>query len=242
MKVEQICEIHKFLVGFFNDSDDPISPPGIKDKGLLESACARPYATAGGREVHESEFQKAAALFHGIISNHCFYNGNKRTALLSTLYFLGEHNYWLEKCDDDTMFDFTRQVAAHEICSRREDELSVIVDWLGKNSRRVMKGDKPLSYLELREVLRRFDFEIEEDGVRFVILKDGEVVEKILKKGTQGVEDYDPGYIARMRKNLGLTIEYGIDSARFYGQKGISEELNEFMILRGEVFKRLARI
>ncbi|WP_202898916.1 Fic family protein [Kingella kingae] len=29
-------------------------------------------------------------MFHSIINNHPFHNGNKRTALLSTIYYLGE--------------------------------------------------------------------------------------------------------------------------------------------------------
>jgi death-on-curing protein len=125
--------IHEFLVEYFKYDDDPVSPPGIKCQALFESACARPFLTAGGADVYPDEFSKASALFHGIISNHCFHNGNKRTALLSTLYFLSEHNYWVEKCDDEEMYEFTRQIAAHEICDDRNDEIDVIKECLVKS-------------------------------------------------------------------------------------------------------------
>lgn len=70
----------------------------------------------------------------------------------------------------------------------------------------------------------------------------GTVLETVLKKGTQGFEDYDQQYISQLRKRLGLTVEEGVDSGRFYGQKGIADDLNQFMQLRLEVMKRLAKI
>ncbi|KDB68730.1 hypothetical protein AZ15_0522 [Bordetella bronchiseptica A1-7] len=68
------------------------------------------------------------------------------------------------------------------------------------------------------------------------------MLETVLKKGTQGFEDYDQQYISQLRKRLGLTVEEGVDSGRFYGQKGIADDLNQFMQLRLEVMKRLAKI
>lgn len=72
--------------------------------------------------------------------------------------------------------------------------------------------------------------------------QDGVVVTPVLKKGAKGFEDYDPPYISELRKWLGLVLEEGVDSARFYGQKGISDELNMFMQLRLDVMKQLAKI
>ncbi|WP_346353105.1 Fic family protein [Azotosporobacter soli] len=242
MKVELVDEIHQFLVKYFNESEDPISPPGIKNRGALESACARPYSTAGRKELFASEFEKAAALFHGIISNHCFHNGNKRTALLSTLYFLGENNFWLDKCENAEMFEFTRQTAAHEICDKREDEISTIVGWFEKNSRRIIKGEKLLSLIELRDILKRFEYDVEENKSYVDITREGQIVQKLKKKGRSGLEEYDREYVAELRKRLNLTVAYGIDSARFYGEKGISDELNDYMQLHSEVFRWLAKI
>ncbi|MGQ7198457.1 hypothetical protein ACUOA9_35105, partial [Escherichia sp. HC-TM1] len=68
------------------------------------------------------------------------------------------------------------------------------------------------------------------------------IVEKVLKKGKQGMQEYDQAYIAELRKRLDLTPEHGVDSARFYGQKGLNEDLNEFMKLRVKVFDWLAKI
>ncbi|MGH8487600.1 MAG: Fic family protein [Gammaproteobacteria bacterium] len=50
--------------------------PGILNRGLIESALARPY-DGWHRLIH----QKAAALVHSFVKNHGFADGNKRTAL-----------------------------------------------------------------------------------------------------------------------------------------------------------------
>jgi death-on-curing protein len=60
--------------------------PGLRDAGLLESAVFRP------RTAHEYGVtdlaELAAKLALGIVSNHAFFDGNKRTALLASLTFL----------------------------------------------------------------------------------------------------------------------------------------------------------
>lgn len=242
MDASTIIFIHRHLTEFFADKEDPISPPGVKDLNTIESAAARPYSTAGGQDAYPTVFLKAASLFHSIIGNHSFHNGNKRAALLSTLYYLSEYGYWVDRCDDNEMYDFTWRIAAHKITEDRQKEVPAIASWLERHSRRQQKGEKPLKLLALRETLGRFGFDLRDLGKTLEVLKDNDVVATILKKGTQGFEDYDQQYISELRKRLNLTAEHGIDSARFYGQKGIADELNQFMQLRFEVMKRLAKI
>lgn len=47
---------------------------------LLRSAVHRQWAGFGDEELYPSVQEKAAALFHGLCSNHAFIDGNKRTA------------------------------------------------------------------------------------------------------------------------------------------------------------------
>lgn len=240
MDSSTIVFIHEHLTAFFIDKKDPISPSGVKDITTIESAAARPHATVGGCDAYPTPFLKAASLFHSIAGNHSFHNGNKRAALLSTLYFLSEYGYWLDRCDDDEMYEFTRKIAAHEISNDRNDEVPVIAAWLERNSRKQQKGERPMKFKELREALGRFGYELHDLGKTLEVYQNGVVVTSILKKGTQGFEDYDQPYISELRKRLGLVAEEGVDSARFYGQKGIADELNVFMQLRLDVMKRLA--
>ncbi|MCL2779158.1 MAG: type II toxin-antitoxin system death-on-curing family toxin [Polyangiaceae bacterium] len=62
--------------------------PGLRDRGLLESAVAQPRTSFGGTYAHDGVFAMAAAYLFHIVSNHPFVDGNKRTGLLATQVFL----------------------------------------------------------------------------------------------------------------------------------------------------------
>ena len=65
--------------------------PGLRDAGLLSSALARPqHKVAYGKP---SVFDLAAAYASGIILNHPFVDGNKRTGFLAAYVFL-DLNGW----------------------------------------------------------------------------------------------------------------------------------------------------
>jgi death-on-curing protein len=66
--------------------------PGVRDPGLLESATARPrhlHAYADKPDV----IQLAAAYTTGIIRNHPFVDGNKRTGFVAGVLFLEMNGY-----------------------------------------------------------------------------------------------------------------------------------------------------
>ena len=82
LDVGDVLEIHERQLERFGGS------PGIRDRGLLESAVAMPQASFGGQFVHEHLFAMAAAYAFHIAENQPFIDGNKRTALVSALAFL----------------------------------------------------------------------------------------------------------------------------------------------------------
>lgn len=242
LSAADIVEIHDTLVDWFASSEDPISPPGLRDQGLLESAVGRAFQSVDGRDAYSTIFDKAAALFHSLINNHAFHNGNKRVALVSAQVFLDQDGRWLEYCSDEEMYEFTRECAAHEIAVNRVDEIHYIAEWLESNSRKTVKGEHPLKYRELKENLARFGFDIDPpDRELLAIYKDGIVVQRIIKQGTQGFRPYHTDYVRGLRKRLDLTPEYGVDSANFYGMKGVSGTASQFIELRLEVIRRLAK-
>ena len=59
---------------------------GVRDKGLLLSALARPQNLFAYEKP--SLFDLAAAYAHGIIKNHPFIDGNKRSGFLAAALFL----------------------------------------------------------------------------------------------------------------------------------------------------------
>ena len=62
-------------------------PPGVRDAGLLLSALARPRQLYAYGEKPTIE-QMAAAYIAGIIRNHPFVDGNKRTGFVVGVLFL----------------------------------------------------------------------------------------------------------------------------------------------------------
>lgn len=81
-------------------SSDAPSSSQYRNLALLESAVNRPFQTFSGEELHPSIFHKAAALFHSLVCNHCFQDGNKRTAVIATTLFLAANRYALAMAGD----------------------------------------------------------------------------------------------------------------------------------------------
>jgi len=63
-------------------------PSGIRDLGMLESALARAKNLFAYSELEPSLTRLAAAYAFGITANHPFVDGNKRTALITSVTFL----------------------------------------------------------------------------------------------------------------------------------------------------------
>jgi death-on-curing protein len=83
----------------------------VRDHGLLESALARPQATAYGADAYASLEHKAAALLHSIARNHALVDGNKRLALAATIVFLGLNGRRLTLSNDEA-YTLVMDVAA----------------------------------------------------------------------------------------------------------------------------------
>lgn len=62
--------------------------PGLRDEGLLESALSAPFQSFGETSAYPSLQQKAARLGYGLVKNHPFVDGNKRTGAHVMLVFL----------------------------------------------------------------------------------------------------------------------------------------------------------
>jgi death-on-curing protein len=77
LSVDEAIAIHERLIERFGGT------PGIRDKGLLESALFRPQTG-----YYDDLAELAAALFESLILNHAVVDGNKRVAFFVTDTFL----------------------------------------------------------------------------------------------------------------------------------------------------------
>ena len=99
--------------------------PGVGDRGLLESALARPRNQFSYGET--SITRLAASYAFGTSRNHPFLDGNKRTSLVVAELFLELNGYELTATDAQCVTTFLA-LAAGEL---GEDQLA---EWISANS------------------------------------------------------------------------------------------------------------
>jgi death-on-curing protein len=81
LDIDIIVDVHAEQLALFG------GPDGVRDRGLLESALARPQNKFAYGETDLAAL--AAAYVFGITRNHAFVDGNKRAAFASMIVFLG---------------------------------------------------------------------------------------------------------------------------------------------------------
>jgi death-on-curing protein len=103
-------------------------PAGVRDAGLLQSALARPrQLEAYGN--HPDIIEMAAAYMVGVVRNHPFFDGNKRTGFLLGVLFLEVNGY---------RFIATEESAAQAVLSLAAGTLdeSALTVWMRANVKR----------------------------------------------------------------------------------------------------------
>jgi death-on-curing protein len=81
LNVVQILDLHREQLGRYGGLG------GLRDRGALEAAAARPAMTFGGEDLYPDVPEKAAALMHSLALNHPFVDGNKRVAAHAAVLF-----------------------------------------------------------------------------------------------------------------------------------------------------------
>jgi death-on-curing protein len=95
-------------------ADRTLGDYAVRDYGLLESALARPRATAFGKDAYPGLDAKAAALLHSIARNHALIDGNKRLALAALLAFYGLNGRRLTLTNDDA-YELVMSIASGQL-------------------------------------------------------------------------------------------------------------------------------
>ena len=108
LSVEQVLRLHAHQIGRFGGGR------GLRDRGALEAAVARPRATFGGEDLYPDLASKAAALMHSLVMNHPFVDGNKRVGAMSAELFIEVNERGLLAADEE-FEDVALAVARGEI-------------------------------------------------------------------------------------------------------------------------------
>ena len=81
-----------------------------------------------GEKEFDGIFNQASAYLYYILKGHPFIDGNKRTALASTITFLEWNKYVFSPLDEDDVFEFVRGVTISEESPKKV--MNHISDWL----------------------------------------------------------------------------------------------------------------
>jgi len=121
LTLEELVFFHTVAIDEFGGAT------GIRDRGALESALARPAARFGSQRVYKTPFQRAAALMEALIQNHGFVDGNKRTAIMAAAYWLEREGFRLD-ANQDELVRVVIDIATHKV------DLETLASWLERNS------------------------------------------------------------------------------------------------------------
>ena len=145
INISDTLKAYFILADYFTDeSSDNVESMliGVRDVGLLSSAISRQIVTFGNKAKYTDHIDICATLFYGLVKNHSFSDGNKRTALLILLYQLSMFGY----VPDAQQKEFEKlvvAVAANTLDSQYEHIFN-----------KVKKSDDPL-VATISKVLRR---------------------------------------------------------------------------------------
>ncbi len=199
---DDILKIHAYLVKYFAcNGDDPIEPPGLRDRHLLDSAVSRKTAGAFGRIKHPDALDNSITLLYGICHNHPFHNGNKRTAVVAMLVHLYKNHYTFRGMDSGILFNLVLELASHTLgkreysaskgpkgSSRRkaidmkidrvskklsaDEEISILSANLAPHLTRINRGHPVITTRSLKNKLQSFGFTFgEQKGNRIELIR-----------------------------------------------------------------------
>jgi death-on-curing protein len=206
---------------------------------LLESAVARQAVGFGSRIKYDTAHSSAATLCYGICMNHPFFNGNKRTGLVAMLCHF-DRNDWTfdESVTQSELYEFMLRIARHGLgvegveSERADNEVSEIARWVRRRTRKVEKGERIVTFRELKAILESFGFAFDNlndnkidlfrvrDRSLWFGLRKEQRRERVLRMAFPGGgQVVGKGLLRDIREKCELDEKHGCDSKNFYGMQ-----------------------
>ncbi|MHA1278047.1 MAG: type II toxin-antitoxin system death-on-curing family toxin [Candidatus Helarchaeota archaeon] len=235
--IHEVLRAHFLIADFFSDKKDPIGLIGPRDINLLHSSLLRQFTSFEGHEKWTKDTCIVATLLYGLIKNHPFHDGNKRTAFLCALYQLRK----CKRTPSASQKEFEKLILAiadnrleensgYRKLTKRyksDPEIYFISNFLHRNTRKIDKHYHQIRFYELKNILKNFGFDLEEtSGGKLNIIK--YEISRILlfsKKSKKkiGTVKYHTmndvvsrKTISYIRRITGLTPQNGYDSQVFF--------------------------
>jgi len=247
--LRDVIDAHFAIADFFYADGAGMGGIGPRSMELLHSALYRQHVSFGGKRKWTDPLDICATLLFGLIMDHPFHDGNKRTAFLSSLYYLRRKSR-TPNVDEKVYEDFTVDIADHnlqpyldsyQIANGDDREIRCIAEFLRRNTRRSDKRIYVVTYRELNRLLKKYRCELKypfRNAIDIVQIDNRGNERRIMNIGFPGwTRTVNDLAIRNIRQKLKLTDENGIDSQSFF--KGV-EDLEELIAHYQEPLRRLA--
>jgi len=124
LEVDEVEYIHQVALDLYGGF------PG-REPGNLEAKLMIPCSGFGDFEKYPTIFDKAGAYLFFLASGHCFKDGNKRTAYMSTSAFLDLNGYDLIASDEE-VYDFVSLVAN----DKTRPPIEYVIEWIKQHAQK----------------------------------------------------------------------------------------------------------
>lgn len=240
--IHEVLMVHFLIADFFYAKGEGIGGIGIKSLDALHSALHRQHVALGGVEKWQTEYEICATLLFGLIKNHPFHDANKRTASLSSLYFLHEKNLML-KINHKNFENFIVEIAQPKFNQKynktgnakdTDEEIKRIAKFLKNSTRSSDRRHYKITYRQLDKILKENGFYLGDkkggkvDVMRysgkkkrfFGLVEVTVPLKRVARIGFPGeARQVSRKDIKMVREATGLTEENGVDSQVFF--KGV---------------------
>jgi len=235
----EVLDAHFLVAEFFAAEGGGLGGLGPRDRAgaLLQSALARQFVGFGGVQKWHDHYQIAATALFGLIKNHPFHDGNKRTALLSVLYLLEKQGYTASvkkrgfegltvaiadnRHRQNTLYKHLRGEYAAD-----DADIAYIASRLSQMTRRLDRSQRALTYRQLNGLIKEHGFEMRNphrNRINIFRIRDNQSVGRIGFPGMS--KEVAKGEIKNARMLCRLTERDGFDSKAFYNDAGGMDSL-----------------
>lgn len=265
LTTDEIRDLHNILCVNYEllPEMEPISPPGIKNNDMLESAVSRQLVGSGDYYKYSDIYSNCATLVFGLVKNHSFHNGNKRIGFLALIKHLYSNGYVIRpNLGHKEIFELLRTLANSSMDEHAEiynkhfykqhkklkwtDEVQIkyLSNWLRQNAehKNTKIKQKTLTISEIERILKAKDLKTSFTGKFLTISKKNSFLQDIIGKKSYK-KDYiikdsrniPLGIIEQMRKDFSISFLDGIDNSTFYNEEDILS--NEIVSYKKIIYK-----
>lgn len=228
VSAKDVIKAHFLLCDYFSHQDESMNLSGVRDKNLLLSAIGRQNVSYGNKIKWVELYDISATLLFGLIKDHPFHDGNKRTALLVLFFQLLKHkrkpiakqiNYeqLAIKIADNKLSEYN---FSQNIDQDHDFEVNVISKFLRKNFDKLDQTYKTLTYEEFNNRLVIFNVKLDNPYHNHIdvykkigLLKQWRKVDQIGFPGWK--KQIDKVAFSQVLKSAEIDREHGYDNEIF---------------------------